>query len=106
MGVNSLAARAAAARKRHVRKCVRKSELVTRYHVELVPVKNIKPSPENEEIYGIIDFESDPALQALMDSICRLGLEEPIICTADNYILSGHRRISAVTDLGWREGPV
>jgi hypothetical protein len=32
---------------------VRKSELLARYRVELVPVKNIKPSPENEEIYGV-----------------------------------------------------
>jgi ParB-like nuclease domain len=80
--------------------------LLARYRVELVPVKSIKPSPENEEIYGIIDFESDPVLETLFDSICRLGLEEPLICTADNYILSGHRRFAAIKALGWKEVPV
>jgi hypothetical protein len=85
---------------------VRKSELLARYRVTLVPVKKIKPSPENEEIYGVIDFESDPALETLFDSISRLGLEEPLICTADNYILSGHRRFTAIKLLGWKEVPV
>jgi ParB-like nuclease domain len=94
--------RPSAAKKQHVRK----SELLARYRVELVAVEDIKPSPENEEIYGVIDFESDPLLQTLVDSIDRLGLEEPIICTADGYILSGHRRVTAVKHLGWREVPV
>ena len=85
---------------------VRKSELLARYRVELVPVEDIKPSPENEEIYGVIDFESDPELQSTIDSIDRLGLEEPLICTADGFILSGHRRFVAVKHLGWVEVPV
>ncbi len=85
---------------------VRKSDLLTRYRVKFVPVEKIKPSPENEELYGVIGFETDPALQGLMDSIRRLGLEEPLICTADNYILSGHRRFTAISALRWREVPV
>jgi hypothetical protein len=85
---------------------VRKSDLLARYRVELVSVNKIKPSPENEEIYGVIDFENDPALETLMDSISRLGLEEPLICTADNYILSGHRRFTVIRRLRWREVPV
>ncbi len=82
------------------------SLLLDRYVVRLVPLEQIKPSPENDEIYGAIDFETDPALQSLVDSISRLGLEEPIICTADNYILSGHRRLVAVRHLGWTQVPV
>jgi ParB-like nuclease domain len=85
---------------------VRKSDLLARYCVELVPVKKIKPSPENEEIYGAINYENDPVLETLVDSIRRLGLEEPLICTADLYILSGHRRFAAVKHLGWSEVPV
>lgn len=84
----------------------RKSELLARYAVQFVPLEQITPSPENDEIYGTIDFDSDPALAALVDSIDRLGLEEPIICTADNFILSGHRRFTAVRSLGWNEVPV
>jgi ParB-like nuclease domain len=88
-------------KKRHVRK----SELL-RYAVKLVPLRQLKPSPENEEIYGPITFQTDPALQSIVDSIERLGLEEPLIVTADNYILSGHRRFVAVQHLGWAQVPV
>jgi hypothetical protein len=87
----------------HVRKS---AELLRRYVVELVPIEQLKPSPENEEIYGPINFDTDPALQSTVDSIKRLGLEEPIIVTADKYILSGHRRFVAVQHLGWKEVPV
>jgi hypothetical protein len=52
---------------------VRKSEFLRRYAVELVAIEQIKPSPENEEIYGIIGFDTDPALQAMIDSIERRG---------------------------------
>ena len=85
---------------------VRKSELLRRYAVELVPIEQLKPSPENEEIYGPINFATDTVLQSTVDSIERRGLEEPIILTADNYILSGHRRFVAVQHLGWKEVPV
>ena len=87
----------------HVRKS---AELLRRYAVKLVPIEQLKPSPENEEIYGTIGFDSDPALQSTIDSIERQGLEEPIILTADYYILSGHRRFFAVRHLGWEEVPV
>src|SRR5215469_17247602 len=87
----------------HVRKS---AELLDRYAVELVPIEQLKPSPENEEIYGPINFDTDPALQSTVDSIKRLGLEEPIIVTGDNYILSGHRRFFILQHLGWKEVPV
>jgi hypothetical protein len=48
----------------------------------------------------------NPALQSIVDSIERLGLEEPLIVTTDNYILSGHRRFVAVQHLGWAQVPV
>ena len=59
-----------------------------RYHVEYLPIDQIKPSPENDGIYGRID-ESDEAFSALWNSINDRGLEEPLILTADGYILSG-----------------
>jgi hypothetical protein len=85
---------------------VGKANPLDRYKVKLVPVRKIKPSPENDEIYGVIDFDTDPALEALVDSIKRLGLEEPLICTADYFILSGHRRYEAIRHLDWKEVPV
>ena len=59
-----------------------------------MPIDQIKPSPENDGIYGKID-ESDEAFNALLRSISERGLEEPLILTADGYILSGHRRFAA-----------
>ena len=64
-----------------------------RYRVEYLPVEAIKPSPENDQIYGKIDLNDDMA-QALAESIRERGLEEPLILTVDYYILSGHRRFS------------
>ena len=69
-----------------------------RYHVEYVPIDQIKPSPENDGIYGKIDM-MDEAFRALWNSINDRGLEEPLILTADGYILSGHRRFAACRSL-------
>jgi len=71
----------------------------------LVPVSEVLPSPENQELYGAIDHINDPELPALVRSIRRLGLEEPLILTRDKYILSGHRRFAAVEELGWDAVP-
>src|ERR1700733_10582948 len=68
------------------------------YKVELVPASEIQPSPENTELYGQLDFRNDSALPLLSRSIADIGLEEPIILTLDNFILSGHRRFHVVTN--------
>ena len=81
-------------------------KLLERYRVQLVPVGDIRPSPENSEIYGQLDEHTDPALPMLIRSIERLGLEEPLILTQDHYILSGHRRFYALVKLGWSQIPV
>ena len=41
-----------------------------RYHVEYMPIDQIKPSPENDGIYGKID-ESDEAFNALWNAHLR-----------------------------------
>ena len=74
------------------------------YAVEFLRIDEIKPSPENEDIYGPI--EHDGSMENLIDSIRRKGLEEPILVTADRFILSGHRRYYACRCLGWDEVPV
>jgi hypothetical protein len=55
---------------------------------------DIEPSPENDELYGPIDPD-DPEIVELARSIAKFGLKEPIVITADNFILSGHRRHAA-----------
>ncbi len=85
---------------------VRKSIDLDRYRVHLLPVAEIKRSPENDELYGAVDGDHDAAFGMLTRSIERLGLEEPLILTQDGYILSGHRRYAAVVALGWTHVPV
>lgn len=75
-----------------------------RYAVEYAPLDSITPSPENDQVYG--EIEHDEAMEALIDSIRRKGLDEPILLTEDRFILSGHRRYYAVGFLGWKEVPV
>lgn len=76
---------------------------LARYAVADVIIDQIKPSPENDEIYGKIVH--DEQMNALVDSIQKRGLEEPLILTEDHYILSGHRRFFAVKHLNWELVP-
>ena len=69
-----------------------------------MPIGSITPSPENDQVYG--EILHDEAMEALIDSIRRKGLDEPILLTEDRFILSGHRRYYAVGCLGWKEVPV
>jgi hypothetical protein len=76
----------------------------SQYSVEFVPTDSVTPSPENDEIYGAI--EHDHAMDDLIASIERIGLAEPIIISADNFILSGHRRYFACRHLRMETIPV
>ncbi len=75
----------------------RRKPKVDEYAVEHVLIDAICPSPENDEIYGAA--KDDPQMELLVESIRRRGLEEPIIVSADNYIVSGHRRYYALQEL-------
>lgn len=76
----------------------------TDYSVRMIATDKIFPSPENDDIYGAIVH--DEQMENLIDSIREFGLEEPIIVTADNYILSGHRRYYACDWLGMESIPI
>lgn len=78
---------------------------LSRYEVRMVPAGEIEPSPENDEVYGPIDFESDSKLNELVESIHKRGLAEPIILSADGFIISGHRRFFACVYLEMEEIP-
>jgi hypothetical protein len=60
-------------------------------HVRILARNNIKPSPENDQLYQPID-PTDPAILELRDSIKTLGFKGSLIISKDGYILSGHRR--------------
>ncbi|TWU66898.1 ParB-like nuclease domain protein [Crateriforma conspicua] len=74
------------------------------YTVEFVPFRDIKPSPENTDLYG--NTHDEQQLKDLVSSIERRGLDEPIIVSADNYVMSGHRRRVALRRLGIHLVPV
>ena len=76
----------------------------SRYAIKHRLIGQIKPSPENDQLYGQI--EHDQQMQLLIDSIRRHGLDQPLTLTADGFILSGHRRFYAVQSLGWKTVPV
>ena len=68
-------------------------------------IDTIKPSPENDGIYGVID-PSHPELIDLVNDIIHEGIREPIQLSSDNYIVSGHRRYAAAKEAGLDEVPV
>jgi hypothetical protein len=71
-------------------------------HVRLLA---IQPSPENDSIYRPVD-PSDPEIVALAKSIGERGILEPLVISADGYILSGHRRYAAAKLAGLESVPV
>lgn len=73
-------------------------------HAQILPLAGIRPAPENESLYRPVDPD-DPDIQALADSIRQHGVQEPIVVSADGYILSGHRRHVAAGLAGLVEVP-
>jgi hypothetical protein len=71
-----------------------------RYKVIRKRVSSLRPSPENEVLYrSMVD---DPGIDALAESIRKNGLFEPLVITADNHLVSGHRRHTALLRIGQR----
>ncbi len=62
--------------------------------IEQVETYLINASPENNLIYRPINPD-DPEIVALAKSIRQHGILEPLVISADNYIVSGHRRFAA-----------
>jgi len=60
-------------------------------------VENLKPHPINESIY---DFDQEQHNE-LVKSIELNGLLEPITIDNKHYVMSGHRRLGAIKELGW-----
>jgi ParB/Sulfiredoxin domain len=70
----------------------------------LVPIYQITPSPENQRLYRPITPD-DAETIALAESIRELGVLEPLVISADNYIVSGHRRHCAARLAGLAKVP-
>jgi hypothetical protein len=62
-------------------------------------VASLKPSPENQHLYRPTGL--DPDIGALAVAIDKNGCD-PLTVTADNYVVSGHRRLAALEQIGQR----
>lgn len=62
--------------------------------IRQVAIDDCRPSPENDRLYRPVDA-SDPEIIAMADSIRIHGVKEPLVLSADGWILSGHRRRAA-----------
>ena len=63
-----------------------------------ITVSDIVISEVNKEIYSMSSIDE------LMESIKLVGLlQRPVINLTTNNLLSGHRRVEAVSRLGWKE---
>jgi hypothetical protein len=76
------------------------SNTITRRTVVRKRVTSLRPSPENTTLYRPAD--DDPDIERLAESIRKNGLLEPLVVTADRYIVSGHRRHAALRRLNWK----
>ena len=78
----------------------RKSEI---RHAQVWPLNGIRPAPENDEIYRPISVDH---VRDLIADIREHGMLEPILVSADGYIISGHRRYFVARLIGFAEVPV
>ncbi|MHB9077030.1 MAG: ParB/RepB/Spo0J family partition protein, partial [Pirellulaceae bacterium] len=67
-------------------------------------LEDIQPSPENDQLYRPVN-PHDPDILLLAESIRKQGVLEPLVISADDYILSGHRRHCAAEIAGLRTVP-
>jgi DNA-binding Lrp family transcriptional regulator len=65
----------------------------------------IEPASLNDQLYDPVD-QAEPSFLALVDNIQENGILEPLVVSADGYILSGHRRHAAAEHLGLKHIPV
>jgi hypothetical protein len=69
------------------------------------PINQIKVADENNYLYDKFAIANHDD-HALYQSIKEVGIQEPLVITLDNYLLSGHRRISCARRLGNETVPV
>lgn len=65
----------------------------------------IKVAPENDLLYESFGAANADD-RALIESIRELDIQEPLVLSEDNYLLSGHRRLAAAKYLGLEVVPV
>ncbi len=73
--------------------------------IELAQLDGIRPASVNDAIYKPVDPD-DPDIRDLAESIRQDGLQEPLVISRDNVLVSGHRRRVGCLLAGLRRVPV
>jgi len=73
--------------------------------VVLVRLSQIRPTPENDDIYSRLSTD-DPDVRDLIADVRARGVMEPMHVSSDGYVISGHRRRFAAMAAGVSEVPV
>ena len=71
---------------------------MTDYIIQM-KVSELKPHPINSTIYN----DNPDALKELIHSINLNGLLEPLVINRSNMVISGHRRLQALKEIGWEK---
>jgi hypothetical protein len=82
----------------------KKSDAAAKTGLVRFPPHDLHPAPENDDLYPRGD-RADGELLELAESINQLGIQDPIVISQDNYIISGHRRHRVATLLHLPEVP-
>ncbi len=70
------------------------------FHVELRPITELKPHPDQDEYWGKL---SDLEFEKLKSSIATIGMGNPILVDEIGQVIDGHQRLRACEELGHTE---
>ena len=68
--------------------------------IKKVNISELKPHPKNPRVHP------DSAIEKLERSIKEFGWTNPVLVSADGYVLAGHARLKAAEKAGISEAPV
>lgn len=68
--------------------------------VKMTPINRLKPHPKNPRVHP------DSAIDKLERSIKEFGWTNPVLVSADGYVLAGHARLKAARQAGLTDVPV
>lgn len=78
--------------------------LLDQVQVAMIPISEVRPSPENDKLYRPAD-PNDPEIIGLAEGIARDGVLVPLVIDLGGWIISGHRRYLAAKLAGLVEVP-
>ena len=75
-------------------------EGVQTLEIKKVDISSLKPHPKNPRVHP------DSLINKIQSSIKEFGWTNPILVSADGYILAGHARLKAAHKMGLMQVPV